>query len=90
MAYSMFTTKKTASLPDIHTTLVFKASGLLDPGEVDEALRLLGVPATALSLAFSIAAGTDPGPAGKEPGSWLACSLDCDGTIRLWPPVHSP
>jgi hypothetical protein len=64
----------TTSQPAVHTTLVFKVSGLLDTRELYEALHILGVPdSTAI---------TGPGP-------WLACGLDSDGTVRLWPAVYS-
>ncbi|MDX9959170.1 MAG: hypothetical protein RBT68_12070 [Spirochaetia bacterium] len=66
--------QNTTSQPAVHTTLVFKVGGLLGTHERDEALHALGVPATA---------------AGTEPGPWLACGVDSDGTVRLWPDVHS-
>ena len=74
MANSMIYPENTVGQPGIHTTLVFKASGLLDPQELADALRVLGVQGSILS--------TVPG---TEQGPWLACSLDSEGTVSLWP-----
>lgn len=79
MANSMIYPENTVGQPGIHTTLVFKASGLLDPQELADALRALGVQDPTLS--------TVPG---TEQGPWLACSLNSEGTVNLWPDIGIP
>ena len=56
-----------------------KASGLLDPQELADALHALGVQDPELS--------TVPG---TEQGPWLACSLDSEGTVNLWSDFGTP
>jgi hypothetical protein len=99
----MINIENAANLPDIHTTLVFRPFAILDNQELAAALSLLGVVASGQSTTTVSCPGTPqetvpdssldslPGLApGTMKGPWLACSLDSDGTVRLWPPVHCP
>jgi hypothetical protein len=70
MANSMILSEKARSRPQVHTTIVFKAIGLLDVYELTQALLLLGVPDTEVPI---------------KKGAWLACGLDSEGHIQLWP-----